>query len=174
MACQCEKNNTNCGMITRRGFLWSATALLAATLGSTAMATMRFIFPNTLNEPTKMRKVGFPEGYTPGISERFLKDFGVFIVHEKERMYAISAVCTHLGCTVSWLAGNNQFNCPCHGSKFYQNGINFAGPAPRSLDRVKITRADDGQILLDKSRLFIRDVDKGKDEWEEDGAYLEV
>jgi cytochrome b6-f complex iron-sulfur subunit len=138
------------------------------------MATMRFIFPNTLNEPTKMRKIGFPEDYAPGIDEKILKDFGVFIVRENKRMYAISATCTHLGCTVRWLAANNQFNCPCHGSKFYQDGINFAGPAPRALDRVKITRADDGQVILDKSRLFVRDMAKGKDEWNNDEAYLEV
>lgn len=171
MACQCEQNNKG---ITRRGFLWSAVALLGATLGSTALATMRFMFPNTLNEPTKRRKVGFPEDYAPGVDKKFLKDFGVFIVREEERMYAVSATCTHPGCTVRWLAENNQFNCPCHGSKFYQDGINFAGSAPRPLDRVKITLADDRQVLLDKSRLFIRDVAKGKDEWEEDGAYLEV
>ncbi|MEK9148560.1 MAG: Rieske 2Fe-2S domain-containing protein [Candidatus Desantisbacteria bacterium] len=173
MVCQCNCNNES-KKITRRGFLWSAAALLAAAAGSTAMATIRFLFPNTLNEPTKMCKIGFPGDYTPGTDERFLKDFGVFIIREEERIYAISAVCTHLGCTVRWLKENNQFNCPCHGSKFYQDGVNFAGPAPRSLDRVKITLADDGQILLDKSQTFVYDIAKGKDEWQNEGAYLEV
>lgn len=174
MGCQCTQNNKG---ITRRGFLWglaSGWALLTVTAGTTALATLRFLFPNTLNEPTQSLKIGLPQDYSAGVDERFLKDFGVFIVREKERMYAILARCTHLGCIARWLGDQQQFDCPCHGSKFYQNGVNFAGPAPRSLDRVKITLADDGQILLDKSRLFVRDVAKGKDEWENEGAYLEV
>ncbi|MEK7275187.1 MAG: Rieske 2Fe-2S domain-containing protein [Candidatus Desantisbacteria bacterium] len=174
MSCQCKCNNNNDNKITRRGFLWSACALLAATAGSTALATVRFIFPNTLNEPTNMRKIGFITDYKPGIDERFLKSFGVFIVREEEQMYAISSKCTHLGCTPRWLSAQQEFQCPCHGSKFYPNGINFAGPAPRALDRVKIAIADDGQILLDKSQLFVCDMAKGKDEWQNEGAYLKV
>ena len=65
---------------------------------------------------------------------------------------AFSAVCTHLGCTPNWLAGENKFKCPCHGSGFYMTGINFEGPAPRPLERYRVVLADDGQVLIDKTK----------------------
>ena len=60
-------------------------------------------------------------------------------------------MCTHLGCTPRWLVAENKFKCPCHGSGFHKNGINFEGPAPRPLERFKITLAEDGQLVVDKS-----------------------
>ena len=68
-------------------------------------------------------------------------------MREAEGIYAIFAKCTHLGCTPRWLAAENKFKCPCHGSGFYKSGINFEGPAPRPLERVRITMAEDGQIV---------------------------
>ena len=61
-----------------------------------------------------------------------------------------STICTHLGCTPNWLEAENKFKCPCHGSGFYMSGINFEGPAPRPLERVTVSLADDGQVLVDK------------------------
>ena len=62
------------------------------------------------------------------------------------------AVCTHLGCTPNWLAAQNKFKCPCHGSGYYVSGINFEGPAPRPLERREIAvSADDGQLIVDKA-----------------------
>ena len=67
---------------------------------------------------------------------------------------AIQSVCTHLGCPPNWLASEQKFKCPCHGSGFYISGINFEGPAPRPLERFKVALADDGQIMVDKSQKF--------------------
>jgi cytochrome b6-f complex iron-sulfur subunit len=69
-------------------------------------------------------------------------------------IFALQSICTHLGCPPNWLAGEQKFKCPCHGSGFYISGINFEGPAPRPLERFKVTVADDGQILVDKSQKF--------------------
>ena len=78
----------------------------------------------------------------------------VWIVRAEEGIYAIFAKCTHLGCTPRWLAAENKFKCPCHGSGFYKSGLNFEGPAPRPLDRLKVTVGDDGQLVVDKSKIL--------------------
>ncbi|MFH1995060.1 MAG: ubiquinol-cytochrome c reductase iron-sulfur subunit [Nitrospinota bacterium] len=171
-----EDSNNN-AKVTRRKFVQLITAgwvLLGAAAGGTSLAALRSFIPNTLKEPSKKRKVGFLEEFKIGVDERFLKDFRVFVVREEERIYALEASCSHLGCTPKWLPDQQMFDCACHGGKFSKDGMNVAGPPPRALDRVKITLADDGQIMLDKATLFVRDTARGKDEWSKEGAYLEV
>ena len=68
----------------------------------------------------------------------------------------------------NWLANDEKFKCPCHGSGFYKSGINFEGPAPRPLERARIALADDGQVLIDKGRKF--QYEKGQ--WEDPDSYL--
>ncbi len=83
---------------------------------------------------------------------------GVWVVNGeyngKPQIYALKTVCTHLGCTPNWLEAEQKFKCPCHGSGFYKDGINFEGPAPRPLERYAIRIAEDGQLEVDKSRTF--------------------
>ena len=81
---------------------------------------------------------------------------------------AISAGCTHLGCIVIWQESEEKFKCPCHGSGFIKTGINVEGPAPRPLERYKVTLAEDGQILIDKNTKYQEE----KGQWALDGAYL--
>ena len=85
-------------------------------------------------------------------------------------VYALSTVCTHLGCTPNWLEAEQKFKCPCHGSGYYKTGVNFEGPTPRPLERYAITLADDGQILVDKSRKFQEE----KGERNNPAAFLKV
>jgi len=113
------------------------------------------MFPRILYEPPSAFKAGFPDDYIVGeVNEKYKDDFRVWIVREAEGFYALSAICTHLGCTPRWLAPDNKFKCPCHGSGFRMSGINFEGPAPRPLERLKITLADDGQLLIDRAITF--------------------
>jgi cytochrome b6-f complex iron-sulfur subunit len=159
----------------RRGFMkWTLpvgwTAFSAAT-ASSLLATARFMFPNVLFEPPQLFKAGFPGEFNVGeVDTRFKDAFSVWIVREPEGFYAIIAVCTHLGCSPNWLSAENKFKCPCHGSGFYKTGINFEGPAPRPLERVRITKAEDGQIVIDKGVKYLFE----KDEWNKPGAYLKV
>jgi cytochrome b6-f complex iron-sulfur subunit len=160
------------GEMTRRGFLSSLSlgwvAFTAASAGL-AGAMGRFMFPNVLFEPPQEFKAGFPDDFAIGqVDERFKASYGVWIVRNAEGFYALSTVCTHLGCTPNWLSADEKFKCPCHGSGFIITGINIEGPAPRPLERYKIVMAEDGQILIDKNTKFQQE----KGQWELDGAFL--
>ncbi len=160
------------GEVHRRGFLstlgfgWAAFAAASAGI---AGAMGRFMFPNVLYEPPQEFKAGFPDEFAVGqVDERFKAAYGVWIVRSAEGFYALSTVCTHLGCTPNWLSADEKFKCPCHGSGFVKTGINIEGPAPRPLERFKIVLAEDGQILIDKNTKYQQE----KGQWELDGAFL--
>jgi len=143
---------------------------LTIVCGTGAVSTVRFLFPRVLFEPPAYFSIGFPNEFSisdqadsHGVSLVLLKwkkSHRTWIVLEKGRMYAIFAKCTHLGCTPSWYEEDRTFKCPCHGSQFYSNGVNFAGPAPRPMDRFKISMAEDGQIVVHTDTLFtVKDFD---------------
>jgi cytochrome b6-f complex iron-sulfur subunit len=150
------------------------TALTAATVAWT-LATVRFMFPNILREPPSRFTVGFPDQFAPGqVEEKFKAQFGVWIVNAEyqgqQQIVALKSVCTHLGCTPNWLEAEQKFKCPCHGSGFYKDGINFEGPAPRPLERYAISIASDGQILVDKSRTFQEEMGN----WADPASFIQV
>ena len=137
----------------------------------TLLAAVRSAFPRVLFLPPSTFKAGFPKDFAIGeVSEKFKKDYRVWIVREEEGFYALWAKCTHLGCTPRWLLAENKFKCPCHGSGFYRSGINFEGPAPRPLERLKVALADDGQLVIDKSVKFLFE----KGQWGKPGSFLKA
>ena len=136
---------------------------------SMLIGSLRFMFPRVLFEPSPVFKAGFPDDYPVGqVSTKWVKDKRVWIVRNEQGFYAILALCTHLGCTPRWLDAENKFKCPCHGSGFTREGVNFEGPAPRPLERVTITLAEDGQLLINKSIVFREE----KGEWGRSGSFL--
>ena len=158
----------------RRRFLsWFGLGWLsfaAATTGAVSIL-IRFLFPNVVFEPPTSFNAGFPNDYEIGkVDERWKEKFGVWMVRVAEGIYALSTTCTHLGCTPNWLSTENKFKCPCHGSGFYKTGINFEGPAPRPLERYRISLAEDGQILIDKSKKFQQE----KGEWNNPESFLSL
>ena len=164
-------------LMGRRGWMGLAWGAFTAASAGCLAATGRFMFPNVLNEPPQQFTIGFPEEYGEGVDERFKVQFGVWVVrtendftHEAPGFYALHSVCTHLGCTPNWLSAENKFKCPCHGSGFRPTGINFEGPAPRPLERTRIVRAEDGQILVDKSRKFQEELGQ----WTDPESFLQV
>ena len=160
--------------IKRRSFFsWLTLAWLAftAATGTFFGIMLRFMFPNVLFEPKQTFKAGYPDDYNIGeVSVNLKEKYGVWIVRSTEEIYALSTVCTHLGCTPNWLKNENKFKCPCHGSGFRKTGINFEGPAPRPLERFKISLANDGQILIDKTKKFAYE----KGQWSDPESYLMV
>lgn len=136
---------------------------LFAAIGGFAYQTFRSLVPNILYEPAKRFKVGLPVQLAEGMS--FLEDKRLYIFKEGKSFYAISGSCTHLGCTVRYAKLNQpkqvevggekktipfEFHCPCHGSKYYADGTNYSGPAPRPLSWYKLeVSPDDGQLVVD-------------------------
>ncbi len=155
---------------SRRSFMQKVSAgWIAFSAASLAglLATARFFFPNDLFEPPTRFKVGRPEDFAAAadgaVDERFKAKNGIWIVRDFSGFYVLSTTCTHLGCTPNWLSTERKFKCPCHGSGFYVTGINFEGPAPRPLERFKLSLAPDGQIEVDKSKKFQQELGQWSD-----------
>lgn len=156
---------------TRRKFLGVLSwASFIGAVNLMLLAFVRFMYPRVLFEPSPLFKAGSPKDYMVGeVSEKFKDSHRVWIVRNSEGIYAILAICTHLGCTPRWLKAEDKFKCPCHGSGFYRTGVNFEGPAPRPLERLKISLAEDGQLLIDRSKKY-----PNPDQWEGSDTFLKV
>jgi cytochrome b6-f complex iron-sulfur subunit len=161
---------------SRRDFLgimsWfaAAWAAMTAALALMTLGTVRFLFPNVLSEPPSKFKVGFPDQYEDGkVVERY-KDQNAWIVKYQGKIYALSTTCTHLGCTPNWLESAQKFKCPCHGSGFFITGVNFEGPAPRPLERWAVSIGEDGQVVVDKSKKFQKELGQ----WDNPESYIKV
>ena len=162
-------------LASRREVLW-----MAAGWGLYGFATLTglgmlvsFLFPRAPFDPAQVFKAGPPEEYPPdSVSEAFKKSNQVWICNQEYNgqriVYALSTVCTHLGCTPNWLEADKKFKCPCHGSGFYPSGVNFEGPAPRPLERFRIFIGDDGQIVVDKTKKYQQE----KGEWDDPDSYI--
>ncbi len=167
---------------TRRNFLeamfgsWIGVAwtTMTASLVAMLLGTIRYLFPNVLSEPPSTVRAGDVSTYELGIVDDKLKDKGVWVVRYvidgKDLIFALSTVCTHLGCTPNWLEGDKKFKCPCHGSGFYITGINFEGPAPRPLERFAVRKTEDNQVLVDKSRKFQQELGQ----WDDPDSFIQV
>jgi cytochrome b6-f complex iron-sulfur subunit len=129
---------------------WAVLATTVAVYASKLLgpkAIGGFFFPKVLFEPSPVFSIGYPADYAPG-TVTTLKTGKVFIVREGDSFKAISVICQHLGCAVHWTKEKNMFECPCHGSKYYKNGVNFAGPAPRPLNHFKVSLSDAGKLVV--------------------------
>jgi len=155
----------------RRRLIW---ALIWSYLGINLLLFLRFFFPRALYEPNTVFSVGYPSDFAIGIDQRFLMTNRIWVVREPGRIFVIFARCTHLGCTPEWKPSENKFKCPCHGSGYDAEGINFEGPAPRPMDRAKMALDPTGQIIVDTSVLFMDDPRAGVNQFNDPGAFLSV
>ncbi|MCL4467491.1 MAG: Rieske (2Fe-2S) protein [Deltaproteobacteria bacterium] len=150
--------------ITRRRFLsYLGGGFILGGLFLQGFAALKSLFPKVLYEPPTKFKVGMPSDFPEGV--RFLAEHRLFIIRNNDRFHCISAICTHLGCTVNLaqysppktydsssgkvVSETFEFHCPCHGSKYRENGNIYAGPAPLPLPWYKLYVAPDGQIVVD-------------------------
>jgi menaquinol-cytochrome c reductase iron-sulfur subunit len=134
-----------------------------AALGAQGLASLRSLVPNVSYDAPTTVKLGLPQEFPDGM--KFLPEQRLYVFREGKVLHAISAVCTHLGCTVraealsqvetrtvagSPLRISHRFVCPCHGSKYSGDGENVAGPAPQPLAWYHLSIApDDGQLEVD-------------------------
>jgi cytochrome b6-f complex iron-sulfur subunit len=135
----------------RRRFAWAA---FAAFMTAWFIAFFRFFLPRTLFEPATSFKIGYPADFGLGVDTKFQQKYRIWVDRTPDRIFVIYARCTHLGCTPDWKPAENKFKCPCHGSGYDSEGVNFEGPAPRPMDRARVEIAPDGQILVDVSKLY--------------------
>ena len=154
----------------RRRLVWTC---VTAFLGAWFIAFFRFFLPRTLFEPSTVFKIGYPSDYGLGVDTKWQQKYRIWVDRTPDRLFVIYARCTHLGCTPDWKASENKFKCPCHGSGYDSEGVNFEGPAPRPMDRAHIEPAPDGQIVVDVSRLY--QWPKGQpSHFNDPGAFLNV
>jgi menaquinol-cytochrome c reductase iron-sulfur subunit len=134
-----------------------------AAIGYQGVASLRSLVPNVSYDAPTTVKLGPPGDFPDGL--KFLPDLRLFVFREGKIFHAISAVCTHLGCTVRAealpqpvtqtveghaLRLTHRFACPCHGSVYGGDGGNVSGPAPRPLAWYHLSIApDDGQLVAD-------------------------
>ncbi len=165
--------------ISRRSLfaLLAYGAFLVASLVA-LLESVRFIFPNATYEQPAAFKAGPPADYPVGSTTVFI-DQRVVINRDPNGIYAFNLICTHLGCTprsfpdvtsdlvASGIAGIRDpltgqaatrtnptlpgFKCPCHGSRYFRDSVNFYGPAPRPMDHIAVALAPDGRLLVDRA-----------------------
>jgi cytochrome b6-f complex iron-sulfur subunit len=134
---------------------------------------LRFFFPRALYEPKTKFLIGYPSDFGFGVDTKFQNAHRIWVVRNTEGIFVISAICTHLGCTPDWKPSENKFKCPCHGSGYDPEGVNFEGPAPRPMDRAHVELSPEGQIEVDLSRLY-RWPKGERSEFNDPGAILHV
>jgi cytochrome b6-f complex iron-sulfur subunit len=147
-----------------------AAAFGLAGVGAQAAIVVRSLAPNVSYDAPTVLKIGPPESFADGLT--LLPERRVFVVRDGRSFRAVSAVCTHLGCTVRpemleeadpadpdrrRQVQTYAFACPCHGSRYRSDGTNLSGPAPRPLASYGLSLApDDGQLVVDVGREVAR------------------
>jgi cytochrome b6-f complex iron-sulfur subunit len=130
----------------RRSFLLTGTLALASAAGGILAALARSVVPGALYEPARRFPAGRPSDFPPDTAT-LLPERRVFIVNGPSGFSALSAVCTHLGCTVA--ADEGGYACPCHGSTFDPEGRVRRGPAAWPLARYALTLSRRGELVVD-------------------------
>lgn len=157
----------------RRRIVW---ATVAASLTTFFLMFLRFFLPRAIFEPSSVFRIGSPGDYALGVDTKWQQQYRIWVTKTSDRLFVIYARCTHLGCTPDWKASENKFKCPCHGSGYDSEGINFEGPAPRPMDRAKVELDAEGQIRVDISKLFQWPKGEPPTQFEdkEHGAYISL
>lgn len=153
---------------TRRRIVWFS---IAGFLTTCFLMFIRFFLPRSITEPASTFKIGSPGDYALGVDTKWQQLYRIWVTRTSDRLFVVYARCTHLGCTPDWKASENKFKCPCHGSGYDVEAINFEGPAPRPMDRAHIELDPEGQIKVDISRLYTWEKG-GVNQFDSPGAYI--
>jgi len=154
----------------RRQIVWLS---IAGFLTTCFLMFVRFFLPRSILEPSSTFKIGYPGDYALGVDTKWQQQYRIWVDKTSDRLFVVYARCTHLGCTPDWKASENKFKCPCHGSGYDSEAINFEGPAPRPMDRAHVELDAEGQIVVDVSRLYMWEKG-GVNHFNDDGAYISL
>jgi cytochrome b6-f complex iron-sulfur subunit len=151
----------------RRWIVWSS---IASFLLIDFLMFLRFFLPRSIFEPSSVFRIGVPADYALGVDTKWQQQYRIWVTRTSDRLFVIYARCTHLGCTPDWKASENKFKCPCHGSGYDSEGINFEGPAPRPMDRANVELDAEGQIIVDISKLY----EQPKGQFDDPRSFIQV
>lgn len=130
----------------RRDFLglaaiWSACVTIAWAL----LGALRLPMPSVFPESNPRVKLGSPAQFSD-VEMTPLPEHRLWVYSDAGGLYAVSAVCPHLGCVVT--AEREGYFCPCHGSRFDSQGKVMTGPAPGPLKHLELFISPDGQLVV--------------------------
>jgi cytochrome b6-f complex iron-sulfur subunit len=135
--------------VQRRKLLaWFSSVGLFGSAALAVVSDLIFFKPRVTYSPSARFSIGKPDDFPPGT--RIAREVErVCVVREADKMAAISTTCTHLGCIVA--ISDTGFACPCHGSRYDQDGNVTGGPAPQPLPWFKVSLAPNGEVEIDKN-----------------------
>jgi cytochrome b6-f complex iron-sulfur subunit len=134
-------------MNRRRLLVWLSSVGLFGSAAISAASNFLFVKPRaTYGQPTRF-SIGRPDDFAPG-TRIALGNERIAVIREGNRFAAISTTCTHLGCIVG--VASTGFACPCHGSRYDQDGNVTGGPAPKPLPWYQVSLAPNGELEVDK------------------------
>src|ERR1022692_1850548 len=110
---------------SRRKFARIGMGSIALAGAGSAVFGYEFLSPNVLYEPSPIVDAGKPDRYPPD-SVTADPETAIYVVRTPEGFFALSAICTHLGCMTAYKPDLGIIACPCHGSKFTKYGVKIA------------------------------------------------
>ncbi len=126
---------------------------ITVTAAGSGLFMLDFLSPNVVLEKSQVFNAGALENFSPG-SVTLDAENRTYIIRDKEGgIYAISALCTHLGCLTQWNENMGMISCPCHGTKFSKTGRVIKGPTSKTLPRYSVSLNKNNEIIVDKSML---------------------
>ena len=136
---------------TRREFMAKlGLGACALTALGAAVTAVDYLDPKVLFEPPTQFKAGNIQDYSEG-TVKFYEANRAYVIGGLGGIFAMTAVCTHLGCITRYHADENAIACPCHGSRFDLEGDVSHGPAPRPLPWIQLTANAEGDLTVDTS-----------------------
>lgn len=137
-------------MSRREFFVKMGVGSVAVAALGTSVFGYQYLSPNVLYEPSPIVDAGRPEHYAVE-SVTLDPATAIYVVRTAEGFFALSAICTHLGCMTAYKPDLGIIACPCHGSKFKPDGVKIEGPAPKPLPWLRMWLSDDGTLMVDRS-----------------------